>query len=166
MVNNTFIKVLKPRRNPEKSIGKYDAGYFGKSISYREFAQLVQPFEIAIEVETTEQAKALQHWFAGINYLGKRGGFMQIQSVPDIDDTPPIGAIKVDGVLETFALDGVMTQLDDTGADTDWERFNVYSGKRITIGKERLLYHVALPYQLVSSSRGYSYYERIPHDSD
>ena len=35
------------------------------------------------------------------------------------------------------------------------------SGKRITLGKERVLRHVVLPYRLVSSSKGFSYYECI-----
>jgi hypothetical protein len=163
VVNNTFMKVLRPRRNPATE-GSSDMGYFGRTIAYREFAYYGDTFALAIEVKQQEQAVALQSWLMGINYLGKRGGFIQVQSIPEIiDGEIETDFIRINGEIgDTFHLDSVMTQLDDTGADLTFEKASVYSGKRITLGKERLLKHVVLPYRLVSSSRGYSFYELAP----
>jgi len=44
-----------------------------------------------------------------------------------------------------------------------FEHADIYSGKRITLGKERVLHHVVLPYRLTRSSKSYSLYERIDH---
>ncbi|MGB7341281.1 MAG: hypothetical protein WBC91_20460 [Phototrophicaceae bacterium] len=158
VVNNTFIKVLRPRRNPAKA-GSADAGYFGRTIAYREYAQLDAPFAIALQVETDEQAHQLRDYLLMINYLGKRGGFIQIQDVPYHVEILRDDFIRINGEIGQFGLDSIMTQLDDTGAGATFEKVSVYSGKRITLGKERILQHVVLPYRLVSSSRGYSYYE-------
>lgn len=160
VVNNTFIKVLRPRRNPAAP-GSMDEGYFGRTIAYREYAQLTDDFGIALEVAQPEQAEALQYWLMCINYLGKRGSFIQVQEMPEVVDTLPADYLKIGELTDNFALDSIMTQLDDTGAEMTFEQASVYSGKRIRLGKERLLHHVVLPYRLVSSSRGYSYYVRM-----
>jgi hypothetical protein len=51
--------------------------------------------------------------------------------------------------------------LDDCSPRLTFEQANVYSGKPITLGKERILRHIVLPYRLTRSSRGFSLYERI-----
>jgi len=38
---------------------------------------------------------------------------------------------------------------------------DIYSGKSIKLGHERIHHHIVLPYRLVRSSKSYSYYERI-----
>lgn len=67
-----------------------------------------------------------------VNYLGKRGGFVQM--------------------------------LDDCGPKMTFAHADIYSGKGIKLGQERILHHVILPYRLVRSSKGYSYYERIDNE--
>ena len=157
VVNNTFIKVLRPRRNPAKE-GSADAGYFQRTIAYREYAQLDNGFAIAVEIDDSYQHQ-LRDYLMLINYLGKRGSFIQIQEIPHSVDNLPDDFIAINGEIGEFGLDSIMTQLDDTGDDVTFEHVNVYSGKRIRLGKERILRHVVLPYRLVSSSRGYSFYE-------
>lgn len=160
VVNNTFIKILRPRRNPAEP-GSQDAGYFGKTIAYREYAYLDGLFGIGLEVEGELQAETLGRWLACINYLGKRGGFIQLQAAPQLVEALPSeeGYIRIDGSVGAFTLDSLLTQLDDTSASMTFEQADIYSGKSIRLGKERLLRHAALPYRLVSSSRGYSHYE-------
>jgi hypothetical protein len=160
VVNNTFIKVLRPRRNPAKE-GSADMGFFQRTITYREYAQLDERFAIALEIPDELPTGALETWFMAINYLGKRGSFIQIQDIPQKLEQLPENFIRIGESLDGFALNNIMTQLDDTGADASFDALNVYSGKRIRLGKERLLHHVALPYRLVRSSRSYSYYEWV-----
>lgn len=155
VVNNTFIRILRPPKSPK-------AGQpFQRTIAYREYAQIAGDFGIAIDVETPEQAETARRWFAHINYLGKRGSFVQLQDVPQIsDDLPPEWIVIGDPLANGFALDATLTQLDDTGDSATFEIVNIYSGKRMTLGKHRILHHVALPYRRVRSSRGYTHYHR------
>lgn len=157
VVNNTFIKILKPRRNPAEP-GTQNAGYFQQTISYREYAQLVGPFAIALEVNGEDMAGWLARWLLNVNYLGKRGSFIQLQEVPRLVEDLPGGFVIVDGQISGMPLDALLTQLDDVGEGMTFAHADIYSGKPIRLGVQRVLRHVALPYRLVSSSRGYSYY--------
>lgn len=160
VVNNTFIKVLRPRRNPAAP-GSQDAGYFGKTIAYREFAYLHDPLGIALEVAHDDQAALLSRWLLHINYLGKRGSFMQIVAPPQVAEMLPADHIVVDGQIGGFDLSGsLLLQLDDVGEAASFDRVSIYSSAKMTLGIHRVLRHVALPYRLVRSSRNYSYYER------
>lgn len=158
VVNNTFMKVLRPRRNPAEA-GSADAGFFQRTITYREYAFLDGPFGIALEVQTDQQAESLIGWLACINYLGKRGGFIQLQQVPQVSDQIDPRYIVVGEALQTFAMDALLIQLDDTSPKLTLDKANIYSDSKISLGKERILHHVALPYQRVQSSRSYSYYQ-------
>lgn len=60
-----------------------------------------------------------------------------------------------------FPVDGIIQQLDDCDASLTFEKADIYSGKHIRLGKERVLRHVVLPYRLVRSSKSFTYYERI-----
>lgn len=159
VVNNTFTKVLRPRRNPAEP-GSQHAGYFQKTIAYREYAYLSGPFALALWVQTDTQAGMLSRWLVNVNYLGKRGSFIQIMQPPLAVADLPHDFIIVDGQIASFDLDSVLTQLDDAGDTLTFSRASIYTDERITLGKERVLRHVALPYQLVASSRSYSHYQR------
>lgn len=159
VVNNTFMRVLRPRRRAA-SEGSADAGPFQRTIAYREYAQL-DNFKIAVDVPDTE-VNEMRHYLTYINYLGKRGSFMQIQRIPKQQDDLPDSFIKIGEAINGFDMDSVMTQLDDTAEDVTFTQVNIYSsgrGSTLRLGKHRILRHVALPYRLVRSSRGYSYYE-------
>lgn len=160
VVNNTFIKVLRPRRNPADP-GSADAGYFMRTITYREYAYLGGRFAIALEPSPDAELDALMRWLVGINYLGKRGSFVQVAIPPhELEELPP-DFIIIDGQIDTdMPLDSLMTQLDDTSPDVSFAQVDIYSGKRLSLGKDRILHHVVLPYRTESSSRGYTYYRK------
>lgn len=158
VVNNTFMKVLRPRRNPAQP-GTQHAGYFQQTIAYREYAQWHDALGLAFEFGEELDAHQLSLWLLNVNYLGKRGSFIQLQRPPQPAETLPDGYIVVDGDLGAFPLNALLTQLDDVGEGTTFAQVDIYSGKHIQLGKQRVLRHVALPYRLVASSRGYSYYE-------
>lgn len=154
VVNNTFIKILRP---PKRS---RPGEPFQKTIAYREFAQLAGPFGIALEVPDQAQAERLQGWLLCLNYLGKRGGFVQVQDVPAIlaSDHPPQDYLLIGELPADYGLDTLMTQLDDVAEGVSFEQIDVYSNKRLYLGTHRILHHTVLPYRLVDSSRGYSHY--------
>ena len=160
VVNNTFIKILKPRRNPATP-GSQDAGYFQRTIAYREYAQLVDSFGIALELTDSADSDALMRWLMSINYLGKRGSFIQMITPPTLQDVLPLEYLILDGHLEDETdLNAILTQLDDVSPEVSFEQVDIYSGKRLTLGRDRLLYNVTLPYEQVASSRGYTHYRR------
>ncbi len=161
VVNNTFAKVLRQRRK-EAAPGEQHAGFFGKTIAYREYAYFAGTFGLAVETGTPDEAARITRWMLNINYLGKRGGFIQIQGWPESDDTLPDGYLPITGDLTGMAMDTVLTQLDDTDGNVSFGKVSIYTSECIRLGKERVLKHVALPYRRVGSSRSYTHYRR--HD--
>jgi hypothetical protein len=156
VVNNTFIKVLKPRRNPAEP-GSQDEGFFQRTIAYREYACLAGTFAIALSGDDVDTEQA-GRWLLNLNYLGKRGSFIQLVQPPILVDDLPNDFIVIDGQIRPFDLAALLTQLDDVDENVRFEQVNIYSDSPLRLGRDRLLRHVVLPYRLVSSSRGYSYY--------
>lgn len=160
VVTNLFTKILKPRRAPARP-GTQHAGPLGKTIGFREYVHFDGPLGIALGGTLIDPAR-LGGWLVQINYLGKRGGFVQILDPPALVETLPPEFIVVDGdPTRPFPADGIMQQLDDCDASLTFEKADIYSGKRIRLGRERILHHVVLPYRLARSSRGFTLYERI-----
>ena len=158
VVTNLFSRVLKPRRTPTRP-GTQHAGPLGRTIGFREYVYLGGPLGLALGGEIDEHS-SLVNWLAQVHYLGKRGGFLQLLGPPAIGDALPPGYIAVNG-NGCFPADGIIQQLDDCSPGLTFEQASIYSGKRMSLGQERVLHHVVLPYRLVRSSKGFSYYERI-----
>jgi hypothetical protein len=102
-----------------------------------------------------------------INYLGKRGGFLQIADLPQANgDLDVTRFTEITADSSAFAIDGTLQMLDDCGAKMTFAHADIYDPKRIGLDKERIIRHVVLPYKLAQSSRGYSRYARITEGSD
>lgn len=164
VVNNTFIKILRPHKAGLKDItGTGLLTPMGNTIAFREYVSLQGELRLAFQGMSAEQLIPL---LFQINYFGKRGGFFQLQAVPQIEDEldekhylPITESTFASG--GSFLSDGLLQMLDDCGPKMTFAHADIYSGKRIRLGKERILHHVVLPYRLVRSSKSYSYYERI-----
>lgn len=156
VVTNLFAKVLKLRRRPADT-GSVDIGPFQRTIGYREYVYLPDPIELLFNVPD-KQVEQLSDWLLQVNYLGKRGGFVQLLDRPQTVTTLP------DHVLLTvessqFPLYGLVQQLDDCDPKMKFAEANIYDSKR----PKRLLRHIILPYRLKRSSRSYSWYEYSGH---
>jgi hypothetical protein len=162
VVTNTFTKILKPRRTPAEP-GSGHAGPLQKTIGYREYVQHFGSIAIGLQIEDTDIAEAMVNRLLQINYLGKRGSFMQLMSSPQLVEELPSDFLVIaqTEASEGFLIEGTLHQLDDCGPKVTFDQANIYSAKGIRLGKERILYHVVLPYRLARSSKSYSYYERI-----
>jgi hypothetical protein len=161
VVTNTFTKILKPRRG-EAVPGSAHAGPYQKTIGFREYVFHAGLIGVGLQGDREYMIKQVVGWLLQINYLGKRGGFVQLVNPPKAMKVLPDGFIPiVESDAEAFPLNGIVHQLDDTGPKLSFEQVNIYSGKKITLGKDRVLRHVILPYRLVRSSKSYSYYERL-----
>ncbi|NLF01821.1 MAG: hypothetical protein GX601_12675 [Anaerolineales bacterium] len=160
VVTNLFSKILKPRRT-EAGPGTRDAGPLGKTIAFREYVYFDGSLGIALSGEAVDQP-CLTEWLLQINYLGKRGGFVQLLRPPAIQETLPSEFVVINSASDhPFLADGIVQQLDDCDPSLTFEKADVYSGKGVKLGKERVIHHVVLPYRLVRSSKSFSLYELV-----
>lgn len=178
----TVVKSFAKVRRPAEFKGKADErdqwvaklaekGHypFVPTIAYRELVQFGNPLEAldlnVLRVACASPSEEIPEWLGSllmaVNYIGKRGGFLQLVRMPEQMQTPDEAFTDITRDSTAFDLNGTLQMLDDCGEDMTFEHADIYSGKRIGLGKERVLRHVVLPYRLARSSRGYSLYERI-----
>ncbi len=158
-------RLLKDRGNEEKAQEAQARGHWPlqPTIAYREYVYYRDAFQLAFTLPGGAPPSGLQQLLLGVNYLGKRGGFIQILEQPRQMAQLPEGHFieLTPDRLQTFYSDGTLQILDDCGSTLTFQRANIYNSERITLGKERILRHVVLPYKLKRSSRSYSWYEYI-----
>lgn len=142
---------------------------FQSTIAYRELVQfgdpLSAPLDNAIAVACMSSEDDPPAWLGptlqAINYLGKRGSFLQPLGAPTVVDQLASRFTLITRDSTGFLMNSTLQMLDDCGSSMTFDHADIYNSKRITLGRERALRHVALPYELTRSSRGYSLYERI-----
>ncbi|HHN93670.1 MAG TPA: hypothetical protein ENK17_02790 [Anaerolineae bacterium] len=166
LVNNTFVRILRKKEIKTKASEKQAAiaravanrqWPFQRTIGFREYVQFGGPLSLAFQGLTREViAPVLEQ----VNYLGKRGGFIQLLRPPEEWAELPAGfTVLTEGVNGSFPL-GTLQMVDDCGPRLTFEQVNVYSSKRMTAGKERVFHHVVLPHRPVRFSRGFTLYAR------
>jgi hypothetical protein len=173
VVNNTFVKILRkkeikvPKAKKAAAIARAKANRqwpFYRTIAFREYVHYSGPLALALtSPESAVDLGILKALLVQINYLGKRGGFMQLLREPELSEELPEGFIVLNpNGFQPFNAFGTPQELDDCTPQMTFEHADVYNTKkRITLGKERVLRTVVLPYALRRSSRSFSYYERI-----
>jgi hypothetical protein len=177
-VLKSFAKIRRPLRlgaaaaRDEEIADALEKGHypFAPTIAYRELVQFGDPLETpslnllriaCTSADGGEPPAWLADALLTINYLGKRGGFLQLIAPPSLASDLPGGYTELTADSAAFDLHGTLQMLDDCGPAMTFDHANIYDKKRIRLGTERLLRHVVLPYRLARSSRGYSLYERI-----
>jgi hypothetical protein len=167
-----FSKIQRPIRDKgdeEKTREAQEVGHWPMqpTIAYREYCYYGGSFQLAFtSVDGASLPPQLHQLLLSINYLGKRGGFVQIMQPPQQVENLALDLFTelTPESLRSFHSDGTMQVLDDCGKSLTFQRANIYSSERITIDKERILRHVVLPYKLKRSSRSYSWYRRITEE--
>ncbi len=169
IVMKGFSKIqrpLKDKGDEQKAIEAQARGYWPMqpTIAYREYVYYRDAFQLAFtSMDGTMLQQELAQLLLGINYFGKRGGFVQIIEQPYQVEQLSEGQffeLTPDG-LRAFHPEGTLQVLDDCDKSLTFQRANIYSNERITLGKERILRHVVFPYKLRRSSKSYSWYRRI-----
>lgn len=163
VVTNLFAKVLKPTRKEEAEEA------MDRTIAFREYAQLEGIMALAFRI-AEEQASNLALLLTQINYFGKRGCFFQLMKAPDTAGELPEGFVPMDGVYiqdnqvrgqgPVAFVPGLIQMMDDWGESLTFDKVNIYTDEKIVLGKDRIRKSIVLPYQLVRSSKGFSYYQR------
>ena len=167
VVNSTFTRILRLKEiksaASEKPAAiaeaKANAQWpFQRTIAYREYVQFGGSLALAFQGMALEDLSAL---LLQLNYLGKRGGFMQLQRPPETVTELPTRFVEMTAsVSGAFPL-GVLQLVDDFGPTMTFEHADIYCEKGIRLGKERVFHHVVLPYQVVRSSRSFTLYEQF-----
>lgn len=166
VVTNLFAKILKPSRKEEAG------ATLDRTIAFREYAHLEGTMGLAF-AGAEERLVELTTLLAQINYFGKRGCFFQLLQAPRQtqglpDDFFPLEGVYVQGsevkgrMPENFPL-GIVQMMDDWGESLTFEKVNIYTDEKISLGKDRIRKGIILPYRLIRSSKGFSYYERGVH---
>ena len=132
---------------------------FTRTVGYREWVQFGGALTLAFTGNDAEPPPWLEETLVAINYLGKRGSFLQVEEWPERIATISSRFTELTRDSISFPLDGTPQLLDDWGTTMTFEHADSYSGKPITLGKERIFRQVVLPYQLVQPGRSYSLYE-------
>jgi hypothetical protein len=158
VVTNLFQKVLRPRRNPIP-FDEPEAGPFQKTIGYREYAFLEGAFGLGLS--SGEELPWLADLLLNLNYLGKRGGFIQLVRMPENAEALPLEyTLLTTGIDGVFPM-GTLQVLDDCGPTLTFEKANIYSEAKVSMGKDRITRQVILPYRPIKSSRSFTLYERM-----
>ncbi len=151
VVNNTFTRILRKARR--RSPGQWP---YQRTIGFREYVQFGGPLSLAFQGANDDLPPLLTQ----VNYLGKRGGFVQLLDEPQmVDALPQQFTMLTQDVNGAFPM-GTLQMVDDWGERMTFEHINIYSDKRIRAGTHRIFHHVVLPHEPVRSSKGYTLYER------
>lgn len=170
IVMKSFSKIrreLKDKNNPEKAQRARERKEYPMqpTIAYREYVSYTGSLRLACQIaDESPLTSLLPDLLMGINYLGKRGGFLQITQPPQRCNEPPPGHfVHLTATSpQAFELDGTLQMLDDCGPGLTFAQANIYDGSKIILHRDRVLRHIVLPYRQIRSSRSYSWFQRIP----
>jgi len=165
LVNNTFVRIQRLKEikttadKKEAFIKKAMADRqwpFQRNIAFREYVQFGGTVTFAFQ---GMEHDALTLLLEQINYLGKRGGFIQLLSPPTKAEEMPNGfTLLTESTSGTFPL-GTLQMLDDCGPKVTFEQVDVFNPRSIKLGKDRLFHYVILPHRPVRYSKGFTLYE-------
>ncbi|GAC1635126.1 MAG: hypothetical protein NVS4B7_21470 [Ktedonobacteraceae bacterium] len=164
-------RLLKDKSNAEKAGLAQEQGRWPMqpTIAYREYVYYRDSFQLAVAMpDGAAVPSEVFQLMLSINYLGKRGSFIQIMEQPHVvEQLPGRHFINLTPTtMEPFHMNGTLQMLDDCSSSLSFAHANIYDAKRITVGKERIIRHVVLPYQVLRSSRSYSWYRHIQSGSE
>lgn len=160
VVSNTFQRVLRPYKAiPSPDSPKYD-GPFQRTIGYREYAHFQGAFALALGWKGEDPRDWLIELLYQINYLGKRGGFIQLLAAPLQANSLPDTFVQLSEETMPFLIDGTLQLLDDSAPGLSFEKVDVYDDAKMR-AIDRVVRHVVLPYRLKRASRSFTWYELI-----
>lgn len=100
---------------------------------------------------------------AHINYLGKRGSFMQYYGDELVEQLKGPFTVRMGeavGSIGDFFLGQFLDDLGNVASRDLFERVNPYSEKSVELHKHRIFEHHLIPYKQGRSSRRYTEYIR------
>jgi hypothetical protein len=162
-VTGTIQGIRQETRDAERG-RKPDLPPYRSSIAFREFVHHQGPIALAFDLKTCspDYVPLLLQAAPAINYLGKRGSFVQYLSgawQPRLDST---FTMAVHGANERSARSGQRAVLDDFGPGASFEKLNSFAPTEIRRGVDRKFVETIVPLQVYNSGPGFVHYSR-PH---
>ena len=178
VVNHTFTKIRQTARPSKETVEQEDSDKIDElnedsenpktpytaNIGYREYCAYQGTMEIALQRGdwAEEDERLIGKLFAHINYLGKRGSFLQYLGWQVQLDLPGgFSILPEEWDRLNPNLYGVLQYLDDVGKGT-WtdlfERINSYADKNLKLKEHRVLRQYLLPYKRRKSAKSFTYY--------
>ncbi|GHO77464.1 hypothetical protein KSD_52350 [Ktedonobacter sp. SOSP1-85] len=169
IVVKSFSKIrreLKDKSNAEKAQKAREKKEYPMqpTIAYREYVNYKGSMSLACQLsDDSPLAPILPELLMCINYLGKRGGFLQMLEKPYEAQALPEGRFihLTAGQMQDFEVSGTLQMLDDCGPSLTFQKADTYNEARIVLHKDRILRHIVIPYAPTRSSRSYSWYQRL-----
>ncbi|MGD0369622.1 MAG: hypothetical protein ABSA94_19390 [Acidobacteriaceae bacterium] len=156
VVTHTIIKI---RQEPKDR--KSNPPYI-PAVAYREFVCFRGPLRWAFDLVAVPSwlEAALIEIAPGINYVGKRGSFIQFMEYSRQVELGPAFTQPLD-VGELKPTSGMhIAVLDDFGPEANFEALNSFSTIPIRRDKQRILRETLVPLGLVNVGPGFSEYSR------
>lgn len=163
VVINSFLRAVRPKKHgPSDDVGSGLVTLFGSTIANREFVFYSEPFGLALsEKEGHELPQELVQLLTQLNYIGRRGSFIQLLEIPQRREQLSEQWTVLTTNQRTFYADGTIQLLDDCSSELSFERADVTSGVRLVLGKDRVQRAIVLPCHQVRYSRGFTLFQRI-----
>ncbi|MGI8916877.1 MAG: type I-A CRISPR-associated protein Cas5 [Chloroflexota bacterium] len=182
VVTNTFVKILREARAPaapkstDGGIGPAadtdteippEAGEnmatYTASVGFRELCHFFGTLTIAFDLQAmnADDRSHLESLLPVVNYFGKRSSFFQFDGMQEVSDLDATFSFTVREQRGAFPSNMLIQYLDDMGPKATFGAINTFSAQSAKVQRDRILVPVALPYRRVSSSRGYTAYERL-----
>lgn len=161
-VTHGFIKIqrereVKDRKNLQAIELKAKQPFY-PTVAYREFCSFTGDLTVAMKIE--ERKPLLEDLLPVVGYFGKRSSFVQFSGLEYADCLPDHCTFPLNEPPVEFSLDVVVQPLDDFGKQATFDAINTYSTNKSKLGRDRIIVQTAIPYKMVSSSRGYTLYKR------
>jgi hypothetical protein len=148
VVNRSFQKILRP-----------DAQKVWKEpIVQREYVSHAGQFTLAFELENEQWAEDLAFILPAINYLGRKGSFMQYMGQTNAPTVDLKGFINLCAASDQLAF-GFLQRMDDMDPKASFKDVSVYEGSRSDSDGGRITYNVIFPYRLVHHGFNHTVYE-------
>ncbi|GHO88884.1 hypothetical protein [Dictyobacter formicarum] len=163
VIIKSFLKIVRPKKHGSSDdTGSGLQTPLGSSIANREFVFYSEPFGLALSTQDSNSLSyELVQLLAQINYIGKRGSFIQLLSVPQQQERLDEQWTVLTTPQTRFFMDGTLQMLDDCGAKLRFEQVDVTSGIRLVVGKDRIQRAIVLPCRQVQYGRGFTLFQHI-----
>jgi hypothetical protein len=182
VVTNTFVKILREARPPAAPKPKEgepapvvdtdiealpdaaeSAATYTASVGFRELCHFFGTLTIAFDLRSLDAdgRSRIEGLLPVVNYFGKRSSFFQFDGVWEISDLDASFSFVVGQQGGAFPSNILIQYLDDMGPKATFGAVNTFSAQSAKVQRDRILVPVALPYRRVSSSRGYTAYQRL-----
>ncbi len=154
-VTHTIVKIRQERR-PDKGEPKPSLTPYLTAVAYREFVYLHGEWRWAFDLATMAErtASAIVSLLPVVNYIGKRGSFVQYLGVSRVAQ------------LDTSFTQPHLAILDDFGPEANLDVLNSYSATPIRRDKHRKFVKTLVPMGVVNTGPGFTQYQAAPKEGN